>query len=217
MKYTKVKLRFWMAVLTLLLLTWHVAHGQGGNRSWALKGGVGGIFTGHITGEAEVFLKGRVSIALRGALIRPNLDSLRGPAEGFFLKAGPKFYLSSDKAANLEGFALKPELVYGRRRDWETSIWGAYGNRWVNTFGLLCNLSYTLRIGDSFILEPSIGAGWVSGFETYLVQNDSPPYEVLKVSMQHIDRFDAVPFNHSHLSLYGDIALSGGLLVGVKF
>lgn len=206
-----------MTLLLSLLLWAAKVQAQDTGRSWALKAGMGGIFTGHISGEVEVFLKGRVSIAVRGALIHPNIDSLRGPAEGFFMKAGPKFYLSKEKAADLGGFAVKPELVFGHLRDWKTNVVGVYGNRWVNHMGLICNLSYNLKIGDSFFLEPSLGVGYVAGFETYQAQNDSPPYDLLKVSMLHIDQYSRVLYNYSHLAPVGDIALSGGLMVGVKF
>jgi hypothetical protein len=205
-----------MALFAFLLLTASPTKAQDTGRSWALKAGMGGIFTGHISGEVEVFLKGRVSIAVRGALIHPNIDSLRGPAEGFFFKVGPKFYLSKERASGLGGFALKPELLFGHLRDWKTNLWGNYGNRWVNTFGVLCNLSYNLRIGDSFFLEPSLGAGYVGGVETYVGVDDSPPYAAFKETLR-IDRFSNVLYNHSYISPVSGIALSGGVMVGVKF
>lgn len=216
MKCTSVKLRFWMALPALLLLTWHVAHGQDGNRSWALKSGVGGIFTGHVTGEVEVFLKGRVSIAVRGALIHPNLDSARSPAEGFFIKAGPKFYLSRERASNLGGFALKPELLFQHWRDWTRELAGFSGPEWHHSLGVTVNLSYNLNIGN-FFLEPSIGGGYVPNFDSYTFVNDAPPYEVIERKWKHYPRHGEKPYNQSHVSIYGDIALNGGLLFGVKF
>ncbi len=204
------------AILVFFSMAWSPAQAQDTGRSWALKAGMGGIFTGHISGEVEVFLKGRVSIAVRGALIHPNIDSLRGPAEGFFIKAGPKFYLSKEKAADLSGFAVKPELLFGHQRDWETNLWGNFGNRWVNNMGATCNVSYNLRIGDSFFLEPNVGVGYVMGYETYVGVDDSPPFAAFKETLR-IDRYTRVLYNHSHLAPVGDIALSGGLMVGVKF
>jgi hypothetical protein len=215
----KLKSPYWgpmAAFVILLLLATPMAQAQDAGRAWALKSGVGGIFTGHVTGEVEVFLKGRVSVAVRGALIHPNIDSLRGPAEGYFFKAGPKFYLSKERASGLGGFALKPELLFGHLRDWKTNLWGNFGNRWVNTFGVLCNLSYNLRIGDSFFLEPSLGAGYVGGIETYVGIDDSPPYAAFKEKLR-IDRYSNVLYNHSYISPVSGMALSGGLMVGVKF
>ncbi len=214
------KLRFFVPIIALIAFCFWgspSAQAQETGRAWAIKSGVGGIFTGHITGEVEVFLKGRVSVALRGALIHPNLDSLRGPAEGFFLKAGPKFYLSKEKASNLAGFALKPELVFQHFRDWEKQR-GNPGDYWVNTLGLTCNLSYNLPIGNRFFLEPNIGIGYVPSFETYYFVNDVPPYEVTKQRWIHIDnRYGNSVYNQSHVTIYGDLATSGGLLVGLKF
>jgi hypothetical protein len=205
-----------MALCAFLLLTALPTQAQDSGRSWSLKSGVGGIFTGHISGEVEVFLKGRVSIAVRGALIHPNIDSLRSPAEGFFLKAGPKFYLSKETAANLEGFALKPEIVFQHWRDWTRELAGWSGPEWHHSLGLTCNLSYNLRIGN-FFLEPSVGFGFVPNFDSYTFVNDSPPYEVIERHWERYPRYGEKPYNQSHLSLYGDIAMTGGLLFGIQF
>ncbi len=193
------------------------AEAQATGRAWAIKSGVGGIFTGHVTGEVEIFLKGRVSLALRGALIHPNIDALRGPAEGFFLKAGPKFYLSKEKASDLVGFALKPELVFQHARDWQKQR-GNPGDYWVNSVGLTCNVSYNLPIGNRFFLEPHVGIGYVPSFETYYFVDDVRPYEVTKQRWIHIDnRYGNSVYNQSHVTIYGDLAMSGGLLLGLKF
>jgi hypothetical protein len=205
-----------MALIAFSLLLGPSAKAQDTGRSWALKSGVGGIFTGHVAGEVEVFLKGRVSIAVRGALIHPNLDSARSPAEGFFIKAGPKFYLSKEKASSLAGFALKPELVFQHWRDWKRELAGFSGPEWHHSLGLTCNLSYNLNIGN-FFLEPSIGIGYVPNFDSYTFVNDAPPYDVIDRKWEHYPRYGEKPYNQSHLSIYGDIALNGGLLLGVKF
>jgi hypothetical protein len=215
----KHKSYFWglgVVFIASLLLVAPRLFAQDAGRAWALKAGAGGIFTGHISGEVEVFLKGRVSIAMRGALIRPNLDSLRGPAEGFFIKVGPKFYFSKEKAASLAGFAVKPEVVLQHWRDWTRELAGFSGPEWHHSLGLTCNLSYNLQFGN-FCLEPNVGIGYVPNFDSYTFVNDSPPYESIKRNWIHTPRVGEKPYNQSHLSIYGDLAMSGGLLLGVKF
>jgi hypothetical protein len=53
-----------MALFAFLIVMGTSAQAQEAGRAWAIKSGVGGIFTGHITGEAGVFT--RVACAGKG-------------------------------------------------------------------------------------------------------------------------------------------------------
>ena len=193
-----------------------VALGQDG-RSWALKTGVGGIFTGHVGVEAEVYLGGRWSVALRGAVIRPNLDSLRSPGEGFFLKAGPKMYLSKEGAGALRGLYLKPELVFSHWRDWSSGGYVVNHESWENAVGGVVSVGYNLLLWDRLLVEPHIGFGYVPTLSNVNFYNDQPPYNVIKVRNELLAPDEVRGGVHSHLRLVGGLAVTGGIQVGVKF
>ena len=101
-------------------------------------------------------------------------------------------------------------------RDWDRELSGFSGPEWHHSLGVTCNLSYNLLFGN-FFLEPSVGIGYVPNFDSYTFVNDSPPYEVTEHRWVHYARYGEKPYNQSHLSIYGDVALTGGLLFGVKF
>lgn len=206
-----------MALFAFLIVMGSSAHGQDAGRSWALKSGVGGIFTGHIAGEVEVFLKGRVSIALRGALIYPNIDSLRSPAEGFFIKAGPKFYLSKEKASNLAGFAVKPEVVFSNWRNWDAKTYVVPTEVWENTLGVLVTMSYGWQPFEHVLIEPHFGLGYVPTFDQVNFQNDQEPFDVHKVRWQQSDQSESAAGIHDHLDVAGFLSISGGINIGIKF
>jgi hypothetical protein len=203
--------------IVALLLVAPRLFAQDAGRAWALKAGVGGIFTGHISGEAEVFLKGRVSIAVRGALIKPNLDSLRGPAEGFFIKAGPKFYFSKEKAASLAGFAIKPEVVFSNWRNWDARGWALPGEVWEKSLGLIASLSYGWQPFEHCLIEPHLGIGYVPTFEHGNYIGDQPPFAVIKESLIRLYPDEIKGGVHSHRPVVGDLSISVGLNFGIRF
>ena len=70
----------------------------------------------------------------------------------------------------------------------------------------------------TLFLESNIGLGYVPSFETYYFVDDVPPYAVTKERWIHLDnRYGDNVYNHSHITIYGDLAMSGGILVGVRF
>jgi hypothetical protein len=188
---------------------------QDAGRAWALKAGVGGIFTGHISGEVEVFLKGRVSIAVRGALIRPTLDSLRSPAEGFFIKAGPKFYFSKEKAASLAGFAIKPEVVFSYWRNWNRRPYTV--KIWEYAIGAVGSISYGWKPFEHVLIEPHVGIGIVPTFEDVISIDDQPPFAQHKQPLWLLYRDEIKGGVHSHLPISNFVAISGGINIGIQF
>jgi hypothetical protein len=199
----------------MCMLAFAIGQAQGPGRPWALKAGAGGIFAGHVSGEVEVFLKGRVSIAVRGALIHPSLDSLRSPAEGFFVKAGPKFYLSKERASSLAGFAIKPELVFSHWRNW---VGRPYTVKvWENAVGAIGSLSYGWKPFDHVLIEPHFGIGIVPTFEDNIIRNDQPPFEEWKQPWYLLERNEINGGVHAQLPINRFVAISGGINFGIQF
>lgn len=204
-----------LGLLVANMLIGLCVHAQDTGRSWALKAGTGGIFTGHISGEVEVFLKGRVSIAVRGALIHPNLDSVRSPAEGFFIKAGPKFYLSKERAAELGGFAIQAQGVFGYWRNWSGRPYTV--KVWENSVGAIASLSYGWQPFPHVLIEPHLGIGVAATFEDEILRKDQPPFEHIKQSWYRLSNEGINGGIHSYYPLGNLLAVSGGINVGVKF
>lgn len=208
---------WWLAMvfLAFFLVAGPQAQAQDTGRSWAMKAGVGGIFTGHISGEVEVFLKGRVSIAVRGALIHPNIDSLRSPAEGFFIKAGPKFYLKKDNANSLKGFALQPQGVFSYWRNWSGRPYAVKVSEYA--VGVVGNLSYGWKPFEHVLIEPHFGVGIVPTFEDEITRNDQPPFEQTKQPWYLLEKDEIKGGVHSQLPLNKLVVISGGINVGIQF
>lgn len=180
------------------------------------KVGVGSVFMGHVAGELEFKPWNQTTICLKAGLINPNWENGRKPGDGYFLKAGPKFYLNEEKAPEMNGIWLKPELMFGHFRDWETNVRGNFGNRWVNSFGLFANAGYHLSLGARVFLEGSIALGLVQQYEKTIMYNDQPPFEAFESSYDRVFANEQTFYENSQVSILGPFSASGSLMLGIK-
>lgn len=202
------------AFVAIFLLPFSISFSQS-NHPVALKAGLGSIFTEQISVEAELYLKGRTSVAVRLGIIQPSLDPDLPIAEGFFLKAGPRFYLSAENATQFKGFSLQPQAVLGYWKNVEPKAYVI--DRSQTTLGLIANLSYGWKPFEHVLIEPSIGLGFVATYESASVINDQPPFETIPQSWYLMNKDEINGGVHSHLPLTAALGLSGGLMVGIQF
>ena len=138
----------------------------------ALKSGVGGWIMGHTALEGELRIQERMSIGLRLGGIYGQVQT-EGPGRGmkpplftgFFIKAGPKFYLSPERAFGMGGFAIQGQAVFSYWHDWGyQGFGGPMGWRWEYGMGALAQFSYGLKLWDRVVIEPQAAIGWISTF-----------------------------------------------------
>jgi hypothetical protein len=170
--------------------------------------------------EVERRIAEKVTMGVRVGITggRPVFEEFKGNLWGFYAKVGPKFYLNSEKAGSLAGFAIQPQLMYSYYHDWDANLYGNKGARWENSIGLLVQGSYVFALGETFRLEPMIGIGYAPTFYDEVWPNDGSgepsdyEYHWLKEDWEYVEQ----P-SRTHIPLPLDIAVSVGLQIGITF
>ena len=189
----------------------------------ALKSGVGGWIMGHTALEGELRIQERMSIGLRLGGIYGQVQT-EGPGRGmkpplftgFFIKAGPKFYLSPERAFGMGGFAIQGQAVFSYWHDWGyQGFGGPMGWRWEYGMGALAQFSYGLKLWDRVVIEPQAAIGWISTFDRSKGVGDQPPFDEFTTRLYRLDLDEIRGGRHSHLPLKSGFSVSAGIMLGV--
>ncbi len=209
------KRTFLAAFILVLCSTMYGQHDEIKGRSWAIKTGLGIAFSHNLNLEGEVMLSEQLAVSLRLGLIAPDLSRDTAFVEGYFFRFGPKFYLGEEKAQTLEGIAIKPEFMYSYKRDFSANERGV-DRRYRNAIGGFVSVSYSLKIGKGFLIEPFVGAGYVRMTETTWWVPDTPPLVLAKGSPEVIES-EFVDYHNTHLTIFDGLSATGGIQIGWIF
>jgi hypothetical protein len=182
-----------------------------------LKISPGDFLLQHVSAEMEWYAKGRISVCFKAAAIRPNFREQGWPAEGFFLKAGPKFYFKEENAVEAKGWALQGQAVFSYWRDWSPRGYAVLGKSWEYGLGMLGNLSYGWKPLPNLLIEPYFAMGVVPTFYDSVTSNDQPPFDQWKSTWYMLRKDEIRGPQSSHFRISGMIALSGGIHIGIQF
>lgn len=190
---------------------------------WGIKTNLTGFLHNAYTLEVERSLGGNVSLAVRGGILFDAFDKekrsrMEGTKmEGYFFKIGTKIYLSKEEVPSQSGFAIKPEILFTHWRDWDHPVRFNYGFRWERSFGGMVNISYSKRIIGPLVIEPFAGVGYVPTWEKVQFISDVEPFSVIQTDWTRVNPGPERYSYFSHFNLGTNIAVSGGVLIGVTF
>ena len=139
---------------------------------------------------------------------------------GFFFKAGPKFMRNRDNS--LEGWYLKPELVYSRilahGRSVETDPYYQENNHdytWNfvgNSAGVLVNFGYQSLFAERFSFDVNLGIGYTHQFDNFKTKGDAPQHDWMFNRYENSNNSSI--FRYSHTQVDG-AAITMGIALGV--
>lgn len=207
--------------LLLVLPVWVFAQVETASaKNWAFKTDLLNPIFNSVSLEAERRFGENWTMGLRLGVTggKARYEEFEGNLFGYYVKAGPKFYLSSEKSERLAGFAIHPQLMFSYWRDWNANLFGNKGARWENSVGILVQGSYAISLGKSIRFEPMVGIGYAPTFYSENWPGDVPSdpslteYRWLKEDWYYVEQ----P-TRTHLPLPLDIALSVGIQFGVTF
>jgi hypothetical protein len=190
-------------------------------KNWSLKTDLLNPVFESASLEVERRIGKKWTLGLRGGLTWGTpayYEEFKGKLWGYYFKAGPKFYLQEEKADELIGFTLHPQLMFSYWRDYDSNLWGNRGGGWENSVGLIVQGSYVLRLGKAFRIEPMVGIGYAATFFSGDFPNDTnvgPVTYETRWSMNYWDETEQP--SRTHIPLPLNIAVSLGLNFGITF
>lgn len=194
---------------------------EGNARNWALKTDLLNPVFESVSMEVERRMGEKWTMGVQAGLTwgTPTYyDEFNGKLWGYYCKIGPKFYLQKEKAEELTGFSVQPQLMFSYWRDYDSNLWGNRGGAWENSVGLIVQGSYVLRLGKTFRIEPMLGIGYAATFFNGDFPNDTnvgPVTYKTRWFKAYWDEIEQPP--RTHFSLPLDIAVSVGLNFGITF
>lgn len=213
--------RFKYILLTLFLLVGFNLYSQNDSKGhWIqVKTNLSGILSETISLELEKPFSLQNSGVFQAGIITNPFDPPENHfVEGYFFRLGYKHYLPKQGNALIRsGFSIQPQLTYSYWRDWETNLRGSFGNRWENTFGIFAVGSFAIPFGKWGMLEPYLGIGFAPTWESFIIENGQPPFGPVEYKWIKVDRAKRRTSYFTHVSIFGDLALTGGLSFGLYF
>ncbi|MEM6268284.1 MAG: DUF3575 domain-containing protein [Bacteroidota bacterium] len=196
-----------------------VVGAQTSGEPWQIKTNLTGFLSDALSLEVERSLGPHLAVTLQGGAIINLLELPESNRwEGFFLRAGAKWYLlQKARPVPHTGLAVKLEMHYSYWQDWYTNLRGNFGNRWENSLGGIATVSYTQTLGRAMVLEPFVGIGYIPVWESYRSANDIAPFNTVAVNWSLVPSVARRSNYFSHFTLSGDLVVSAGLSFGFRF
>lgn len=204
--------------LLFLLATAATSSAQKVRSAWSFKTGLFGAVNDNLTFELERSIGERFSLSVRLGLSDPDFRRDEPTFDGFFLKAGPKFYLTWRRAPQT-GLFVKPTFLYNRWRNWPLEKGGRFYEVYETSLGLIVEGGWSISFLERLRIEPILGFGVAPTWDSFKSLNDTAPFEELVTTWEMAEPgdIDGPPYSHLPLQSSLRLAFSVGLNMGIVF